>query len=386
LCHQYRIPMLFQYFREEPLLFCVLIVFALAAFIQLVFYWGIFASLAFRRKKSYDDSPDQPVSVVICARNEYRNLAANLPLILQQDYPEFEVVVVNDNSDDDSNYLLKDFELEYKNLKIVTITQTLNFFSGKKFPLSIGIKSAKNELLLLTDADCKPRSSQWLRQMQRNFTPGTEIVLGYGAYETSPGLLNKIIRFDTLHIAMQYFSLALARLPYMGVGRNLAYRKSLFYKNNGFISHYRIPSGDDDLFVNKAANSRNTRIEISQGSHTLSEAKTKFSAWVRQKRRHFSSSKFYKTNHKFVLGLYLISQVLFLAGFLILISQLWLYQVVLGIFGLRLLSQMFIFKKCMIQLGEKNLLLLLPLFEVFFVIFNPLISLTNIFQPKVPWK
>jgi glycosyltransferase involved in cell wall biosynthesis len=378
--------MLFQYFREEPLLFCVLVVFALSAFIQLVFYWGIFARLAFRKQKADQSVPDQPVSVVICARNEYRNLAANLPLILQQDYPNFEVVVVNDNSDDESNYLLKDFELEYKNLKIVTISQTLNFFSGKKFPLSIGIKSAKHELLLLTDADCKPRSSQWLRQMQRNFTSGTEIVLGYGAYETAPGLLNKMIRFDTLHIAMQYFSLALAHLPYMGVGRNLAYRKSLFYKNNGFISHYRIPSGDDDLFVNKAANSHNTRIEIAQGSHTLSQAKAIFSGWVRQKRRHFSSSKYYKPGHKFVLGLYLLSQILFLASFILLISQLWLYQVVLCIFGLRLLSQMFIFKKCMIQLEEKNLLLLLPLFEVFFVIFNPLISLTNIFQPKIPWK
>jgi glycosyltransferase involved in cell wall biosynthesis len=378
--------MLFQYFREEPLLFCILVIFALSAFIQLVYYWGIFARLAFKRQKNDQSTPDQPVSVVICARNEYRNLAANLPLILQQDYPNFEVVVVNDNSDDDSKDLLKDFEMEYPNLKIVTISQTLNFFSGKKFPLSIGIKSAKNELLLLTDADCKPRSSQWLRQMQRNFTPSAEIVLGYGAYETTPGLLNKIIRFDTLHIAIQYFSLALVRIPYMGVGRNLAYRKSLFYKNNGFISHYRIPSGDDDLFVNKAATRRNTRVEISQGSHTLSEAKSSFGKWVRQKRRHFSSSKFYKTNHKFVLGLYLLSQILFLASFAVLISQLWLYQIVLGIFILRLISQMFIFKKCMIQLGEKNLLLLLPLFEVFFVIFNPLISLTNIFQPKIPWK
>ncbi|MFZ4706887.1 MAG: glycosyltransferase [Bacteroidales bacterium] len=378
--------MLFQFFREEPLLFCILVVFALSAFIQLVYYWGIFARLAFRRKKSDENAADQPVSVVICARNEYRNLAANLPMILLQDYPNFEVVVVNDNSDDDSKDLLKDFELEYKNLKIVTITQTLNFFSGKKFPLSIGIKSAKNELLLLTDADCKPSSNQWLREMQRNFTSGTEIVLGYGAYETAPGLLNKIIRFDTLHIAIQYFSLALSHIPYMGVGRNLAYRKSLFYRNNGFISHYRIPSGDDDLFVNKAANKINTRIEISRESHTLSQAKSNFSSWVRQKRRHFSSSKFYKSNHKFILGLYLISQILFLASFITLISQLWLYQIVLGIFGLRLMSQMIIFKKCMIQLGEKNLLLLLPLYEVFFVIFNPIISLTNIFQPKVPWK
>ena len=378
--------MLFQYFREEPLLFCILAILIFSAFIQLVYYWGVFARLAFRRKNIDNSAPDQPVSIVICARNEYRNLAENLPLILQQDYPDFEVVVVNDNSDDESNFLLEDLAKEFKNLSIVTISQTLNFFSGKKFPLSIGIKSAKHELLLLTDADCRPRSSQWLRQMQRNFTPGTDIVLGYGAYEPGQGLLNKLIRFDTLHISIQYFSLALAHLPYMGVGRNLAYRKSLFYKHNGFISHYRIPSGDDDLFVNKAATSRNTRIEITPGSHTLSQAKTTLSAWMRQKRRHFSSSHYYKARHKFVLSLYLGSQFLFLASFIFLISQGWMYQVVLGIFGLRLISQLIIFKKCMIQLEERNLLLLLPLHEVFFVLFNPLVGLSNFFQPKIPWK
>jgi len=378
--------MLFQYYREEPLLFCILAILILSAFIQLVYYWAVFARLAFRRKSIENNAPDKPVSVVICARNEYMNLAENLPLILQQDYPNFEVVVVNDNSDDESNFLLQDLAQEFKNLSIVTISQTLNFFSGKKFPLSIGIKSAKHELLLLTDADCKPQSSQWLRQMQRNFTAGTDIVLGYGGYEHGQGLLNKLIRFDTLHIAIQYLSLALAHLPYMGVGRNLAYRKPLFYEHNGFISHYRIHSGDDDLFVNKAATSRNTRIEITPGSHTLSKAKTTLNAWMRQKRRHFSSSRYYKARHKFVLSLYFGSQFFFLASFVYLISQGWMYQVVLGIFGLRLISQLIIFKKCMIQLEEKNLLLLLPLYEAFFVLFNPLVGLSNFFQPKIPWK
>jgi glycosyltransferase involved in cell wall biosynthesis len=378
--------MLFHYFREQPLLFCILAVLVLSAFIQLIYYWGVFAHLAFRHRSVDNTAPDQPVSIVICARNEYRNLAENLPLILQQDYPDFEVVVVNDNSDDESNFLLQDLSQEFKHLSIVTISQTLNFFSGKKFPLSIGIKSAKHELLLLTDADCKPRSSQWLRKMQRNFTPGTDIVLGYGAYEPGPGLLNKLIRFDTLHIAIQYLSLALVHLPYMGVGRNLAYRKSLFYRQNGFISHYNISSGDDDLFVNKAATGRNTCIEITPGSHTLSHAKTTLSAWMRQKRRHFSSGKYYKKRHKFVLSLYNVSQFLFLASFIFLISQLWMYQVVLGIFALRLISQFIIFKKCMIQLEEKNLLLLLPLYELFFVLFNPLVGISNFFQPKIPWK
>ena len=161
------------------------------------------------------------------------------------------MVVVNHGSEDETEYLLKDLAIEYKNLKIVTVSQDLNFFTGKKFPLSIGIKSASYDALLLTDADCIPRSNQWLRKMASNFTFGTEIVLGYGAYERGRSLLNLLIRFDTLRVAMQYFGLAQAGMPYMGVGRNIAYRKSLFYRQNGFISHYRIQTGDDDLFVNE---------------------------------------------------------------------------------------------------------------------------------------
>jgi len=219
-----------------------------ALLVQLIYYWFIFSRLAFYNASKRPVSDQKlPVSVVICAKNEYHNLVRFLPLILEQEYAAFEVVVVNDASDDDTFYLLRELSDKYSRLNVVNIHQNLNFFVGKKFPLSIGIRSARYDTVLLTDADCFPAGPHWIDSMQSVFTAKTGIVLGYGAYIAQPGLLNKLIRFDTLHVAMQYMSLALAGLPYMGVGRNLAYHRELFFNSGGFMKHYKITSGDDDL-------------------------------------------------------------------------------------------------------------------------------------------
>ncbi len=365
-----------------PYLFYALI--AVTA-VQFFYLWGIFGRFAFYQKKKKNVEP-RPVSVVICAKNEYINLKNNLPVILSQNYPDFEVVVVNDASDDETIFLLQDLEREHSRLKVVNITQDLNFFKGKKFPLSLGIKSAKNELLLLTDADCIPSNPNWLMEMAGNFDNKTEIVLGYGAYEKKNNLLNMLIRYETLMTATQYFSYALSGMPYMGVGRNLAYRKSLFIRNKGFISHYTIPSGDDDLFINKVATGKNTAIEIHPDSYTVSPAKHIFRDWWYQKRRHLSTGKYYKTGHKIMLSSYSISLALMYVLFaLLLILQFNMYYV-LGIFGLRLISKLIIFKNSMQRLNEKNLLLISPLFELFLLGFFPLIMLANLVIKQSKWK
>lgn len=353
--------------------------------VQLFYFWGIFARFAFYKKKPVNLS-FPPVSVVIAAKNEYHNLKDNLPVILNQDYPDFEVVVVNDASDDETIFLLQDLEREYKHLKIVNIAQDLNFFKGKKFPLSLGIKSAKNEVLLLTDADCIPGSPNWIREMAGNFDSKTEIVLGYGPYEKKNNLLNMIIRYDTIMTAIQYFSFALTGMPYMGVGRNLAYTKQLFIRNKGFISHYTISSGDDDLFINKVATSRNTAIEIHPDSYAVSPAKNIFRDWWYQKRRHLSTGQYYKPKHKIVLGMYSGSLALMVLLFVALLLVRFNVYIVLGIFATRLISKLVIFKNSMRRLNEKKLLLISPLFELFLLGFFPLILLANLVIKQSKWK
>lgn len=374
--------------------FYFLIAFGACLLIQLIFYWVVFSRLAFFRKKSAQTSEFEPVSVVVCAHDAYDDLVKLIPRLLYQDYPDYEIVIVNDCSDDDTESFLKEVALNEPKIKPVNIRQHLNFFQGKKFPLSVGIKSAKHDLLLLTDADCQPESDQWIRSMAQSYKSKTELVLGYGPYTRHKGLLNKLIRFDTLHIAIQYLSFALCGLPYMGVGRNLSYRKSTFYRNNGFISHYQIRSGDDDLFVSQVANERNTEICIDLDARVESEPKRTWSEWVHQKRRHYSTGLMYKFKTKLALGAYSCSQILFYAcmvvvlclkpSFCIAANNLYFYLVIAGAFIVRYASQVIVFCATAKRLGEKDLKLgFVPFYELFFMFFTTLLGISSqLFKPK----
>ncbi|MCD4664604.1 MAG: glycosyltransferase [Bacteroidales bacterium] len=353
--------------------------------IQLLYYWFFFSRFAFYKKQRRKNEPI-PVSIVISAKNEYLNLSKNLPLILKQDYPDFEVVVVNDASDDETIFFLEDIEREDNRLKVVNITQDLNFFSGKKFPLALGIKSAKNEYLLLTDADCTPCSEHWIKEMVSNFSNKTDVVLGYGKYKSEKGFLNKIIRYETVFTAIQYFSYALIGIPYMGVGRNLAYKKSLFIKSKGFISHYDVSSGDDDLFINKVANKKNTQIEINPDSFTMSAAKQTWLEWKIQKKRHLSTGKYYKLKHKILLSTYHVSLFFVIILFLFLIVAKFNFWIVLLLFLIRLFSQILILKKSLNKLNEKKLLLISPIIELMLVVIYPVLVFLNLIFKQNKWK
>ncbi len=360
-------------------------IFVFAFLVQLFYYLLFFSRLAFYKKKQLP-AFTPPASIIICARNEDHNIVDFLPLIFEQNYPEFEVVVVNDCSFDNTGDILKEFAEKYPMLKIVTIQENENHSHGKKVALMMGIKGASHEHLLLTDADCKPNSKDWLRNMVQHFTDETEIVLGYGAYEKQKGFLNKIIRFDTFFIAQQFLSFALRGKTYMGIGRNLAYKKSLFFKMKGFGSHYHIESGDDDLFVNEAATKRNSKIEVSIDSHTISRVKKTYKDWFRQKRRHVSTFKHYNFGSKFRLTMISFSQYLFFTSFIAVLFFQFEPTIVLSVFALRLLIQMVIFSKSMKLLAEKDLLLLSPIIEICLLVIYPMIALSNTVMKKNKWK
>ena len=239
-----------------------------------------------------------PVSVIVCAHDEAKNLQNFLPSVLEQNYPEFEVIVVNDSSEDNTEDVLKLFQNKYAHLRTTFVPIGTRIVSSKKLGLNLGIKAAKHEYLLFIDADCYTKSPNWISSMMRNFTPETDIVLGYGAYIEEKTFLNKLITYDTLFIALQYLGMTISKKPYMAVGRNLAYRKSTFLKNGGFRNNLKFRAGDDDLLVNQTAQTSNFRIEASQDSITLSKPKTTLKKWLSQKTRHLSVSPHYTTKSK----------------------------------------------------------------------------------------
>lgn len=365
----------------------VFLVFCFIALVQIFYYLFFFLRLAlYKSASSKNNFQTHPVSVIVCARDEAANLAKNLPGALVQEYSTtHEVIVVNDNSFDDSKYVLEEFYRQFKQLHIVELKQEALLIPGKKFPLSIGIKSAKHEIVLLTDADCVPATEHWIDKMQATYDDDTEIVLGYGPYHKKAGLLNKLIRWETLHTAMQYLSYALAGLAYMGVGRNLSYKKIVFFRHKGFSAHNHVASGDDDLFINTAATKKNTKINIDKDTFTLSEPVKTWEQWFRQKRRHYSTGRYYRPLHKFFLGLYSFSHFIFYP--LLLVTALFFsWQLALIVFGVRFLVQLFIFYPIAKKLDEKDLFPLFLFFDVWMFFYYLIFSVALFKKPSAGWK
>jgi biofilm PGA synthesis N-glycosyltransferase PgaC len=354
--------------------------------VQMIYYLGIYSRVAFCRNKQIPDITE-PVSVIICARNEADNLEKYLPAVLSQQYPEYEVIVVDDASTDETDMVLKRLMAQYPNLRTTAIRADKKFTHGKKLAVTIGIKAAKHDIMAFIDADCEPAGDQWLKGMVSGLQDKKQIVLGYGGYTSQKGLLNKYIRYDTLIIAMQYLSFAISGFPYMGVGRNMVYRKSFFNKTAGFSRHIHLLSGDDDLFVNENANRQNTAVEFSHGSHTRSAPSYTFEKWSWQKKRHLTTSPLYKARDKFLLGLELFSRLCFYVLLIVLLFTPGMQWLALGAFLLRLLVQFIVIKNTMIRLNENNLLLYSILFDVIslFITFGIFVS-NRISARKHPWK
>jgi glycosyltransferase involved in cell wall biosynthesis len=359
--------------------------FALVMVIQLFYIWYYFAKLAYYKQPNNSVSRAQPISVIVCNRDGRQHILNNLQKIANQNYPYTnELVLVDDDSMDDSISIIKEIQKTHRKINLISIGNEAKFVAGKKFPLSMGIKVSKYELLLLTDIDCEPASPHWLSLMQAQFDDKVEIVLGYGAYKKQKGLLNKIIRFETMHTAMQYLSYAIRGNAYMGVGRNIAYTKRLFQQQKGFSAHANIPSGDDDLFVNAAATKTNTAICIAPDAFTYSQPKTTWTSWLQQKKRHLGVGKYYKTKDKIKLGLYGATHFLLYPLFVaaLLLNH---WSIACGILLLRMISIGIVWSKIMNKLQEKDLKPWFWFFDIVMPLYILALFPSIILKPKPKW-
>ena len=351
--------------------------FLIGSFLIQLFYLFYFNSRLLISNGKHMDSFEPDISVIICARNEEKNLKQNLEKFLNQDYDNYEVIIVNDRSWDNSLEFLNNLKKKYLKLKVVNIPDNKTDHYGKKLALTLGIKAAKNNHLLFTDADCFPYTNNWISNMSSGFHNKKEIVLGAGIYAKESGFLNKIIRYDTAQIALNYLSFAKAKIAYMGVGRNLGYTKDVYYLNEGFKSHYHIASGDDDLFVNQASKNDNSEIIFNKESVTISFPKKKWRDWIIQKKRHHTTNKKYKINHKLILGIQFLSSFLFYLSFLILLISDFTKIEISILFVLRYIIIMCLFYKPFKILMCKDLLWTFPIYEIILLICQPIFQINK---------
>lgn len=351
-------------------------------------YFALFRHLklsSFQIVESYSEELE-PISVVLCSRNDIDKLRKYLPAIMAQKYPNFEVIVVNDRSWDGTGDFLEEFQKNYDRLKVVTVSEGEKFIAGKKFALTMGIKAASHDWLVLTDADCLPSSENWLSSMRAPNEATKEIILGYSPYMKRRSLLNIVIRLETFFTAVNYLSFAITGMPYMGVGRNLAYKKSLFFKSKGFASHMDVPSGDDDLFINANANSKNTLIQIHKDSQVWSEPKTGFFSYIKQKKRHYGAGKRYKGIHRFMLTIQYLSNLFFHLLALLLLFFPETHLISAGIIVANAIIRSIIYAKLLSRLSYAELRWWFWILEWILALFLVLNGIVSIFVKKVTWK
>jgi glycosyltransferase involved in cell wall biosynthesis len=364
----------------------LLLLLAFFVSIQFIYYVFIFGRFSFSKPKQIIPN-SEPISVIVCAKNEAENVKQFFPHLISQNYPDYEIVLIDDASTDDTLELFEAYEKQYSNVKLVKVENNETFWGNKKYALTLGIKVAKNNNLLFIDADCYPNSNDWITHMSSKLSEKKTIILGYGAYDKiKNSFLNKIIRFETLLTASQYFGWAKIGKPYMGVGRNLAYTKETFFSVGGFVEHMKVRSGDDDLFVNQASTKNNTTTCYTPESFTYSEPNKTYKDWFNQKRRHVSTAKLYTAFDRFQLGLFFVSQLFFFLLAITLLAFQHQWMIVLGIIIFRYLFTWISLGYAAKKLNEKDVMHWYPIIEIF-VIFTQLnVFFTNIFSKPVHWK
>ena len=306
---------------------CVLGVLAFCLVAQLYFYLRYMSAPLRRLQRDKGQKTNEAwpgVSVVLSAHNERENLSNYLRALLSQDYPEYEVIVVDDGSEDDTRAIVESYMALDERLHLTFVPYGARVRSTKKLALTLAAKAARYDYLLLTDADCVPESKHWIAEMVQGFGEGQgtkDIVLGFSPYFETKGFVNRLVRYDTLFNGLHYLGAALCGHPYMGVGRNLAYRKSLFFESGGFTHLMTNRAGDDDLFVNHVATRKNTAVVVSRESLTWSPAKETLREWLQQKRRHLSVSPLYRESTKARLTVEPVTRGLFYAALLVIVIR-----------------------------------------------------------------
>ena len=349
--------------------------------IQLYYWYYIYWGIAKYQSKGTTNTLNQPVSVIICARNEEKNLNNSLPYVLKQTYPEFQTLIIDDDSVDKTASLIKRMQ---KKERYLTYHKVIKKKDGKKEALVSGIVKSRHSWLLLTDADCRPNSNYWIKKMTDSIqNQNIKVVLGYSPYTNNGSFIQHWIHFEGWITGVQYLSYALKGMPYMGVGRNILYHKSLITPDI-ILNHNDLSSGDDDLTVNEIATPDNTNICISKDSFVETAPSTTWSAYFRQKRRHFSTAHRYKLPQSFLLALYSISLILmfFSLSFLLFLKA---FYIALILYLIRLILIIPIAKQLMEKLNASFKLWMFPFLDLGQCFFYILFSFAVLLPKKNSW-
>jgi glycosyltransferase involved in cell wall biosynthesis len=354
--------------------------------LQLIYYVFVYGKVS-RYRLPEENYNFPPVSVVLVTKDEQENLKERLPVILEQQYPDFEVVIVNNASSDETEFVLKVFQKIYPQLKVVNLySEAPNKFLGKKYPLSIGIKSAKNDCVLLTNVNCVPNSLFWIMNMVRGLSQTRNTIIGFNFYEREKTLFNSLVQYDTIINAINYGGMALLGNPYKATGDNIIISREEFFNSGSFLSLYNVACGDMELYVNRITKGKKTSVILNEEAYIKTETPQSFSLWCRYKKRNIKTAYYYKFLDKLLVAIPSWTTLFFYATFVTLFLLNFPWQWILTGCILKFAIQIIFFQNASKVLMKNNLCIFAPLFEIFFLVFNTIMGISVLFSRKDRWE
>ena len=341
----------------------------------------LFAILSYRRPSA---SNKMSISVIVCAWNEYENLKRLVPKLLKMKKDDHEIIIVDDKSSDETyEYLLGMRD----HLKHVRIDTTPDHINSKKYAITLGVKAAKNDWVLLTDADCDPNEA-WIDEMSKQGSEKVDFVIGASQYKRGKSFLSRFIRYENLMTIISYTAMAIMGKPYMGVGRNLMYRKSVFLENKGFNDLKGVLGGDDDLLVNRLAKSKRTRVSLSKESMVYTKPKASWRAYKDQKTRHLAVGVHYRLLDKVLLSLQSLSQILIWVSFatLALSAQLDIVVIAAGLMLQRWITMMISMSVTSRKTGDRFVVIFTPIYDMLYSVYYVVMGLSALLTKRVKWN
>jgi len=361
-------------------------VFIAVVVLQLVYYLGVFGKFAFAKPQQVT-AKRLSVSVIVCAKNDAERVKELVPVLAAQNYPDFELVLIDNASSDDTLDIFEAFEKQYRNIRLVKVENNEAFWGNKKYALTLGMKAAGKDYLLFTDANCYPTAPDWITHMASQFTMSKTIVLGYSAYEKVKGsFLNKIIRFDAVHGATQRFAWAALGRPFTADGRNLAYKKDEFFKRNGYINHMNIRTGEDALFVNDAATKKNTTLCYTPESFTYTKARKTFKSWAKDKRKAAFTASFFKPFDRIQLKTFIFLQAAFFILLIVLLVLQFNWMYIAPAVMVRYMAGWVTMAQSAKRLNEKDAAYWYPVMEIILIFTQLYVYIANFTSKPVHWK
>ncbi|TDQ29767.1 glycosyltransferase [Tenacibaculum caenipelagi] len=358
--------------------------FVVVTAIQIVYYLS-FSLFVFQKQENTLSNTNIPVSVIVYVKNNAKTLAEYIQNLTKQKHPNFEIVMVNNASNDTTLEIIENLQLEYPNIKVVNVKNTEAFWANKKYALTLGVKAATYEYLLFTELGSKALSKNWIDEITCYFSQEKSIVIGYQKLKRKKkSFSNLLFRFDHLSNTIQAFSYAKFGAPYKATNHNLAYTKEEFFKVNGYINHLALFMGEGDLFLKDAATNQNTIVATTPNSFVCSTKYLSFKEWFLQQKKQSILFSLYKPKHKFLLSFFKLSKFLFYVLAVCITYINW--KIALPLIISYYLIQYIIVGKLATKLQERNTILLLPLLEVCLVLLQIIIFISNQISKPKHWK